>query len=172
MTIMQNWEDLYNELGTIIDQVAAIEWIDLWHNQVSFLDDEHPFPTPAVFLAFRSNKIDDQGVKTQQVNLQVDVYLYFETFADTYKGGVNQGSAMAFLKSLDQINALLHGSSGNNYSSMRRTSFGPVDTGGAGNLYQATYECLLIDYSAQKTFADGTFKELEIGPKDGNGFIV
>lgn len=169
---MQNWTDLYNELGTIIEQVEAIEWIDLWHDQVSFLDDEHPFPTPAAFLAFRSDKIDDAGTKTQHVTLQVDVYLFFETFADTYKGGVNQGSAIAFLESLDHINALLHGSQGENYSSMRRTGFNPVDTGGAGNLYQATYECLLVDYSAQKTFVDGTFKELEIQAKGDNKFIV
>lgn len=169
---MQNWKDLYIELASIIDQVAAIEWIDLWHNQVGFLEDEHPFPAPAVFLAFRSNKMDDGGTKVQNVTLQVDVYLFFETFADTYKDGVNQGSATGFLESLDQINALLHGSQGENYSSMRRTGFNPVDTGGAGNLYQATYECLLVDYSAQKTFADGTFKEMEIQAKGENGFIV
>lgn len=168
---MQNWKDLYTELSQKIGAIEAIEWIDLWHNQINFLDDEHPFPTPAVFLGFRSNQMDDTGEKTQQVSLQIDVYLYYETFSDTYKGSANQESALGFLESLNNLNAILHASQGENYSSMRRTAFNPVDTGGAGNLYQATYECLLVDYSAQKEYGEGSFKGVDLDPGE-NGFIV
>ena len=159
---MQKWTDLYTEISGKIDSLPAIKWIDLWHNQVGFLQDEHPFATPACFLGFRSNQMKDMGKKVQQVGLQVDVYLFYESFADTYRGSVNQESALGFLQSLDDINALLHGSSGENYSSMRRVGFAPIDTGGAGNLYQATYECTLVDYSAKKEFAEGSFADLEI----------
>jgi hypothetical protein len=104
----------------------------------------------------------DTGRKVQQVVLQMDVYLFYESFADTFKGSVNQESALGFLKSLDDINALLHGSSGENYSSMRRVGFAPVDTGSAGNLYQATYECTLVDYSAKKVYEEGSFDNIQI----------
>jgi len=159
---MQNWTSLYLEISTKIDSIAAIKWIDLWHNQVGFLQDEHPFTTPACFLGFRSNEIKDTGRKVQQVVLQMDVYLFYESFADTFKGSVNQQSALGFLQSMDDINALLHGSSGENYSGMRRVGFAPVDTGGAGNLYQATYECTLVDYSAKKVFDEGSFNDVKI----------
>src|SRR5690606_23294783 len=98
--------------------------------QVYHLEEEHPFPAPAIFLAFRSNAMTDISDKVQNVHLQVDVFVFYETFADTYKGSFNQDDAMAFLEILDKINALLHGGSGQQYSSMRRVSFSPVDTGG------------------------------------------
>ena len=160
---MQNFKNLYLELAEKISQnLPEIEWIDLWHSQVYNLAEEHPFPTPAVFLAFRSAGIQNIGVKVQQVTLQVDVFLFFETFADTYNGGINQEEALAFLDAIDGINKTLHGSSGSNYSSMSRKSFSPLDTGGSSNLYMLTYECLLMDYSANVPDAGGTFAEVQV----------
>ena len=50
---MENWTNLYRELARIIqEKIPQIYWIDLWHNQVNFLQDEHPFQTPAIFLSF------------------------------------------------------------------------------------------------------------------------
>lgn len=160
---MQNFKNLYLELAQKINNaIPSIKWIDLWHSQVYNLDDEHPFPTPAVFLAFRSNAIKNVGLKVQQIILQVDVFLFYETFSDTYNGSFNQDMALEFLDSMDALNKLLHGSSGEQYSSMSRKSFSPVDTGGSSNLYLMTYECLLIDYSANVEDQEGTFADLEI----------
>lgn len=175
---MQNWTDLYLELCDKIankekkwkkevqegkrNDFQKIEWFDLWHNQVYFLETEHPFPTPAVFLSFRGRQFKDAGDKVQNVTLQVDVYLFFETFTDSYFKGVNQKSALSFIDSLDRINSILHGSEGVNYSSMRRIGLSPVDTGSAGNLYQLVYECTLIDFSAQKVMNEETLKGFEI----------
>ena len=167
----QNWtKQLYVELAEkITNQINAIEWVDLWHNQVGFLENEHPFPTPAVFISIRSNSMDDLSQKVQQVNLQIDFYLYYETFADTFKGSFNQSGALGFLDTIDALNRLFHGSDGANYTGMKRTSFSPEDTGNAGNLYRITYECLSIDYTAFVDSGTGTFKDMEFEPND---FIV
>ncbi|MCZ2393403.1 MAG: hypothetical protein LC105_06085 [Chitinophagales bacterium] len=174
---MQNWKDLYKELSEkLTDTVEQIRWVDLWHNQVNFLQDEHPFPTPAVFLNFRTLNINDTGLKVQNINLQVDVFVFYETFADTYKDSVNQESALGFLELLNDVYAALHGTEGDNYSSMRRIGFAPVDTGGAGNLYQISFECTLVDYAAVKKWEDDTIDEVDVirGGRpiliDGNGF--
>ncbi|WP_166964642.1 hypothetical protein [Yeosuana marina] len=160
---MQNWKDLYKEHATAIsDTIPAIRWIDLWHNQVNFLTEEHPFPTPAIFLSYRTLRTEDVGNKVQKVNLQVDAYLYYETFADTYKDAFNQDSALEFIDLMDNINALFHGAEGENFSSMRRLGFAPVDTGNAGNLYRMSYECTLMDYSALKEFADHEINDITI----------
>ncbi|WP_147439122.1 hypothetical protein [Faecalibacter macacae] len=169
---MQNWKDLYLELSDKINEnLSDIRWIDLWHNQVNFLETEHPFPTPAVFLAFRSKAIDDVGNNVQNLTLQVDVYLYFETFSDTFRGSHNQESALDFLTNLNDIYALLQGSSGENYSNMRRTDIHPVDTGNAGNLYRQVFECVLMDYAACKIYDDTTATELIID-KQNNRYII
>lgn len=169
---MQNWKELYIELADMISKIKEVKWVDLWNSQVYNLESEHPFPAPAVFLAFRSGRMEDIGGKLQNVELQVDVFLYYETFLDTFKGAYNQAEALEFLDTLDCINRLLHGSTGKNYSSMSRVSFSPVDTGGAGNLFNVTYKCTLIDYSAAPELAEGTFADLNIEPKVEQHYII
>lgn len=160
---MQNWKDLYIEHATMIsNKINEIPWIDLWHNQVNFLTEEHPFPTPATFLSYRTLRTEDVGNKVQKVTLQVDVYLYYETFADTYKGAFNQESALSFIDLMDKINALFHGAEGVNFSNMRRLGFAPVDTGNAGNLYRVSFECVLMDYSALQEFVDHEINEIDV----------
>lgn len=160
---MQNFKELYKELGDLISQnIESVKWVDLWNSQVYNLENEHPFPAPAIFLAFRSNNMTDGGAKMQNVNMQVDVFVFYETFLDTFKGAYNQDEALEFLDILDQVNKILHGSNGTNYSSMRRTSFSPIDTGGSGNLWNVTYNCTLIDYSATEEFVEGGFSGVTV----------
>jgi hypothetical protein len=164
---MQNWKDLYIELSELISEnVAGVRWVDLWHNQISFLSEEHPFPAPAVFLSFRILDASDTGEYVQQLTLQVDCFIYHETLADTFRGSFNQGSALGFLDLVNDTYAALHGSSGENYNEMRRTGFSPVDTGGAGNLYQLTFNCYLLDYSACATFENARIKDVRVVEKD------
>lgn len=161
---MQNFKDLYTELCDILSaKVPGIKWMDLWHNQVNFLADEHPFSTPAVFFAFRINNTNEVGEKVQHVGMQVMIYLYYETFADTYKDSWNQQSALDFLDMLNSIYGALHGTSGTNYSEMKRIpGMAPVDTGSAGNLYQMPFYCTLVDYAAQKQWVDGEVNEITV----------
>lgn len=160
---MQNFKDLYTELATKIKTaIPSVKWIDLWHNQVNFLSEEHPFPTPAVFLNFRIMQADDTGLKVQAVKMQIDCFVFYETFADTYHESWNQNEALTFLNLLNDLFALLHGSDGLNYSSMRRIGMNPVDTGDAGNTYQISFECTLMDYAAQKLYDDSTIDEMTV----------
>lgn len=165
---MQNFEDLYTELSDYLDtRIPELRWIDLWHNQVNFLDDEHAFPTPAVFLSFRSISTQDVGIRVQDVNLQVDCYVYHETFADTYKGSWNRSDALAFLKLQNDVYAILQGTSGENFSNMRRVGFGPVDTGGAGNLYLVSFQCQIRDYAAATRWENAELNEMTVVNEKG-----
>lgn len=162
--------ELYLELAEKVSNVNGIEWVDLWNNQVTNLENEHPFPTPAVFIAFRSNNTTDLGEKMQDVTVMVDVFLFYETFADTYHGSFNQGDALKYLTLKKEINKVMHGSSGQHYSGMRRVGFSPVDTGDAGNLYSINYQCQMIDKSAVDEVQTGTFKDVKIN--NDNNYII
>lgn len=168
---MKNFTDLYCELSEKLAAIESVEWIDLWNSQVYNLDTEAPFPAPALFLAFRSGSITDAGEKIQKVVMQVDVFIFFETFAQTHAGSYNRDDALKFLDTIDQINKILHGSSGENYGSMRRQAYSPIDTGGAGNLYSVTYTCEMLDRSAEKEYDLDGFKEMNIEGID-NRFIL
>lgn len=146
---IQNWKDAYKEIALRINaNIPAVKWIDLWHNQIGFLSEEHPFPAPAIFLSFRTLDTTDLGQKVQDYEIQIDFYVYYETFADTFDGSYNQQSALAFLQTLEDIHKFFHGFSGEHFSELRHTSFAPVDTGSAGNLYRSSFVCLMRGYNA------------------------
>ena len=160
---MQDLDNLYLEHEQLItDKVASIKHVDLWYEQVSFLQEEQPFFAPAVFFAYRSNSMEDRGQKVQQVNLQVDVYFYFETFADTSRKSRSQEKGLNFLKILGEINSCFHGSNGQHYTAMRRTGFAPVETGTANLLYVQRYECNMVDDSAKVLSTTIELPEIDI----------
>jgi hypothetical protein len=147
---MNPWKDLYTELAEkITAKLSEILWVDLWHEQIQYLTEELPFPAPAVFIGFQILSMDDKGVLIQDCNTQIDLYLFFETFSDTYQGAYNQSSALSFLESLNSLHVLFHGTDGINYSSMRRIDQKREDSGGAGNLYRISFACVVEDASAK-----------------------
>jgi hypothetical protein len=150
---MKDLKNLYLEHeARITDNIPEIKTVDLWSEQVSFMADEHPFKSPAVFFGYRVLSTDDQGEKEQHLRLQADVYLFYETFADTARGSKKQKAALDFLDLMTKINACFHGSSGTYFSEMRRTGFNPVETGGAGMLYVQRYEFSMLDDSAKELY--------------------
>ena len=152
---MEFWTDCYKEIAEKIkNNIPVIEWIDLWHEQVSYLSEELPFQTPAVFIGFSTIDVEDKGLLIQECNTQIDLYLFFETFSDTYFGSYNQDRAMDFLNELTRLHALFHGKSGETYSSMRRVDMRREESGGAGNLYRISFQCLISDYSAKNLFVE------------------
>jgi hypothetical protein len=165
---MQYWNDLYKEIAEkITANLPNVRWVDLWHEQVNYLTEELPFPTPAVFVGFSTVNIDDTGTLVQQCNTQIDFYLFYETFSDSYEGSFNQDGALAFMEELTKLHALFHGKSGANYSAMRRTDMRREESGGAGNLYRISFECLVADYSAQELFTDIESPDMEIDVENG-----
>jgi hypothetical protein len=166
---MTYWSDLYKEIAEkITTNLENVRWVDLWHEQVGYLTEELPFPVPAIFIGLRTTRADDTGELVQQCDTQVDIYLFYETFSDTYDGSSNQSGALAFLEELTRLHALFHGKSGKNYSTMRRVDMGREDSGGAGNLYRISFECLVTDYSAQELFVEVENAEAELEVAKGD----
>ena len=160
---MKDLKNLYLEHEKrISDNIPEIKHIDLWSEQVSFMADEHPFKSPAVFFGYRVLSAEDHGEKAQELRMQADVYLFYETFADTAKGSKKQSKALDFLDTLTKINACFHASNGNYYSNMRRTGFSPVETGGAGILYVQRYEFTMMDDSAMVLYDNLKFEQMEV----------
>lgn len=160
---MENLKDLYLEQEKrVTDNLEEIKHIDLWHEQVSFMAEEHPFKAPAVFFSYRVLETSDKGDRIQELKVQVIIYLFYETFADTSRGSKKQAKALGFLDLLTKINACFHATSGNNFSEMRRVGFAPVETGGAGILYQQTYECFVNDESAKVLYENMKYENMEV----------
>lgn len=164
---MKDLKNLYLEHETrVTTNMPEIKTVDLWSEQVSFMAQEHPFKAPAVFLSYRMLGGANSGEKVQQLQLQVDIYLFYETFADTSRGSKKQGKALDFLNLLTKLNACFHATSGAYYSEMSRTGFSPVETGGAGILYVQKYVLTMIDDSAAIVYDNLKFENMEVDVKN------
>jgi len=160
---MVYWSELYKEIAEkITASLPDIRWADLWHEQVSYLTEELPFPTPAVFIDFNTQQTNDNGLLTQELTVQVDLRLFYETFSDSYDGSYNQDGALEFLDRLTELYALFHGRSGKHYSQMRRTDMTREESGGAGNLYRISFECIVTDYAAKELFNEVQMPDREV----------
>ncbi len=163
---MQYWTEPYKEIASKIKaNLPQIQWIDLWHEQVSYLTTELPFPVPAVFIAFNMLEVTDRGLLVQDCNTQVDIYFFYETFSDTYDGSYNQTTALEYLERLTELHALFHGKAGRSYSEMRRVDMRREDSGGAGNLYRISFQCLVTDTSAATLYIESQNPEAEVEVK-------
>lgn len=152
---IQDWIEAYKEIaGKIRTGIDKIKWVDMWTGQVNFLSEEYPFPSPAVFLAFRTEDIESLGGGVQDINCLVDFYLFYESMADSHHGSPSMDSALIFGKLLREIHQLFHGKSGESYSAMDRKGFRPIETGGSGILYQVTYATIIRDYSGSLATGD------------------
>lgn len=161
---MQNWNDLYIEIAKkITEEIQEVRWVDLWHNQIGFLKEEAAFPSPAVFLDFRIINAKDIGQKIQELDLQVSMRVFYETYAETHLGNFNQGKSMSFLKITNDLHKQFHATSGKNYSSMRRVGFNSLDTDSAHNLYLINFTCKVMDSSAEDKIEKGKIGGLDLG---------
>ena len=164
---MENWTDLYQELAQKISNNLSthIKWIDLWHDQIAYLTTELPFPSPAVFIGFNTKSITDKSILIQDINLQIDFYLFYETFSDTYQGAYNQQSALDFMRILTLIHQLFHGQSGVNYSNLTRSDLKRVESGGAGNLYVISFDTVVEDASAVVQYNQQQVNQVQVTPQ-------
>lgn len=159
--------DEYAELHERLEAVPELEHIDLWHDQVNYLSEEHPFPTPAAFIEFNTLQVDDAGELMQTTTLQVDIHIFYETFCDSYEGAVMQGEALTYMDLLLLIGLMFHGRSGTHFHQMRRTGTMREESGGAGNLYRISFETNISEFSGLNLFSTKEMGDREISIEKG-----
>lgn len=147
LEFISNIPDDYTELRKRLEALPEFEHIDLWHNQVDYLSEEHPFPTPAIFFEFNTLQVDDAGELVQNTDLQIDIHVYWETFSDTYQGARMQEEALQYLDLLLLVGLMFHGRSGKHFHQMRRSGTQREETGGAGNLYKISFQTIVSEFS-------------------------
>lgn len=147
LEFIENIPDDYADLRERLEALPDFQHIDLWHEQVDYLSEEHPFPTPAIFFEFNTLEIDDAGELMQNTNLQVDMHIFWETFSDTYEGAAMQEEALQYLDLLLLVGLMFHGRNGKNFHQMRRSGTNREESGGSGNLYRVSFQTNVSEFS-------------------------
>lgn len=152
---LQNWVEAYQELADLIkEQVPEVQWVDLWMEQTSTEEEEYPFPTPAMFLQFDANAIDEIGENEQVLNMNVTVLLAVDTLSDTYAGSANQADALHFGSLMRQIHLALHGKTGAKFGRLTRVGLRKEAAPPYVQLYSQVYATVLVDDSTAPKYQD------------------
>ncbi|MBK9598575.1 MAG: hypothetical protein IPO60_09755 [Flavobacteriales bacterium] len=166
-TTAQDWGKAYLELCELLHaKVPGLKHFDLYYGQEMAVDGDGnwlAFRAPAVFFEFSAAQVVDLGGMSQQLDMEITVYLYVETVQDTNKGSLGQARAMEFTGLLRQIHAALHGTSGEHFSTL-----GPHRPR-AGSppyvyMYAQSYGCVLIDNGAVVNLPDIAAPPLDVQP--------
>lgn len=168
---LQDWGVAYKELCAIIkEKVPEVKHIDLYYGQDQVVDQDGswiPYKAPAVFLQFDAAKVDDLGDNTQQLTLDITMYLSVETVQDTNHGSAGQRRGLEFIGLLRKLHMQMHGASGDHFSPLSRVGLQKkADAPPYMYMYAQTYRCVLLDNSTSKQydFAAAGSLGLEIEP--------
>jgi len=155
MNATQDWIAAAQEIMELMaSNIPEIKFIDLWAEQVFTPEDEYPFPTPAAFLEFNVNNIDDVGENVQDLNTHITVYLLYLPTGDTHQGSTGNGDLELFGGLLRDIYRLFQGQGGENFSQAIRISLKREKAAPYEWVYSQTFSCLIRDYGAVKEFID------------------
>lgn len=161
-------KELYQELAATLSSIEDVKWVDLWHEQIGFLAEEHPFPTPALFIGFSSLEIHKYGKGYQRILMQVDVYVFHESFLDTFQGAYNQNDALYYMLLMDKVNVKLHGKDGETHKNMERIGFDRMESGGAGTLYKISFTCWVLDTLTVPEVVEEEYTDVRVSKLDNN----
>ena len=85
----------------------VIRHIDLWNEQVEFIEQEEPFDTPAVFIEFRPVQWRTMGGNAQQADVPFRLHVVTKWKGSAKDGSMFQEESLARFNLLDKIDAHL-----------------------------------------------------------------
>ncbi len=168
---LPDWGEAYKDLCAIIKaKLPEVKHIDLYYGQDQVVDQDGnwvPFRAPAIFLQFEAAQVNDLGDNTQQLLMDITMYLCMETVQDTNHGSAGQRRALEFVGMLRKMHMVMHGAEGDHFSPLSRVALAKkADAPPYMYMYGQTYRCVLLDNSTSKQYdflAAGTLG-LEIEP--------
>lgn len=145
-TAFQHLSEHMNDKVLNDNNESYFKFIDWWNEQTEF--DEYEFDTPACFIDIFVPKTEAMGQMGTNPTLQIDIYVAFDTFAESYRGSSNQETALEFLEILARVNEQTNGYTAPEVGNLSIINAGPFRTASQRNVYRLSYGTDVIDQSA------------------------
>lgn len=101
---------IHDAIATKIN-ATAVQWVDVWKAQVGSKDAkelQYPFPFPASFISIKRITWEDMTGDAKEGTVEIDVYLFFEKFGDTFEGATDKDDSFADIDLVETIADDLH----------------------------------------------------------------
>lgn len=102
VALMEHLAQLTNK-----DKQPVVRHIDLWNEQVEFIEQESPFDTPAVFIELRPMRWSTLGGNIQQCNADLRFHIVTRWEGSSANGSMFQKESLERFDILDSIDSHL-----------------------------------------------------------------
>jgi hypothetical protein len=135
-------KQLYNFISTLLQSVPPLGdrglHIDIWNNQIAFIDEEPPFSTPAVFIEFAPIRWQWDGGAAYEADITFTLHVVTDSRVKKWSDVIN------VFDLLDSIHNVLHGAQLENSSQIIRTSSATDNLFSELMHNQETYTCHVV----------------------------
>jgi hypothetical protein len=125
---------------------ASVRHIDVWNNQIAFLNEEQPFETPAVFIEFAPIAWRYQGNGVREAQVTFNLHVVTDSRVESWR------DVIEVFDLLDAIHRQLHGAHGEGIDAI--TSLTSTTDNLFGELMHniEAYTCHVTDHSAKREY--------------------
>ncbi|GHT15077.1 hypothetical protein AGMMS4956_14280 [Bacteroidia bacterium] len=111
-------KQLYNFISDLLRAIDGepVKHIDIWNNQIAFIEDEQPFATPAVFIEFAPIRWNFVGGTTYEADITFTLHVVTDSRVKRWS------DVILVFDLLDVIHSVLHGAQLENTSQIIRTA--------------------------------------------------
>lgn len=89
--------------------LPALKWFDKQMGQFTDAETSYALPLPTVLIEFGQFTWTTVGLNTQKGEGVLRFYTYFENYANSFSGSLNQDLALQFFEFTEQVNIYLQG---------------------------------------------------------------
>jgi hypothetical protein len=107
---------------TLDDKKSVIKHLDIWNNNLQYIEQEPPFPTPALFLQFQPITWEIRSKGLRAADVAVTLHVVTSNIAPSNHKSQYETKAFEFLDLLDAINANLYGLKGDFFRNLVSTT--------------------------------------------------
>lgn len=93
---------IHNALEGKIKATSKFNWIDVWKAQVGKAE-SYPFNFPAAFISTKRITWQDMVMNVQEGKVEIDVWLFFEEFGDTFEGATDKDTSFEDIETVELI---------------------------------------------------------------------
>jgi hypothetical protein len=124
METLQNYDPVAHPEGVFLPEMnlPGLAWVDKQMGQMNHPELSQLVPLPAILIGFRKTTWNSESRRVQKGDSVLTFWVYFENYADSFTGSINQDIALRFFEFNEQVHLALQGYDGDLFTRLDRIS--------------------------------------------------
>jgi hypothetical protein len=124
MQTLQTYDPVLHPNGVFTPEMSlpGLVWVDKQMGQFNHPELAQLVPLPAILIGFRKTNWDSESRRVQKGDSIITFWVYFENYADSFTGSMNQDKALQFFDFNEEVHKALQGYDGDLFTALDRAT--------------------------------------------------